>query len=166
MRFLTKEECRAWSVERGYSVDALPFQRSIEALSINFNIPADAGRRIALVHLLWNAAFAGQPEVLIWVTTWGIWPSGEHPPMAAAVRRALGETRGVHEAPGALVRLKEDDDAQSLLLLPMLFLWDCWVLSADARLALHISHDEYGVLHTRKNSDDIKTLLSTFGVLK
>jgi hypothetical protein len=128
--------------ERPYSVlaDAPPFS------CLNFDIPVDAGARVALARAVWSAVGGGQPEAMLWVTDWSVWPSSEHMPLAAAVRRGLGEERSVQEAPGFLAMLGEDDQALSVLVTAVLFLWDCWLLAPNGRLAAFFSHDEFGTV--------------------
>src|SRR5512138_854433 len=40
--------------------------------------------------------------------------------------------------------LGEDDEALSVLITAVLFLWDCWLLSTNGRIAVFFSHDEWG----------------------
>ena len=110
---------------------------------------------------------SGQPEALLWVTDWSVWPSSEHMPLADAVRRGLGEDRPLSDAPGCLVRLGEDDQALAVLVTAVLFLWDCWVLSPDGTLAAFFSHDEYGVICGFPDVPDrVRRSLDTLGLLK
>ena len=83
---------------------------------------------------------------MLWVTDWGVWPSSEHMPLAEGLRRGLGEERSIHEAPGCVAMLGEDDQALSVLITAVLFLWDCWLLSPNGRLAAFFSHDECGTV--------------------
>jgi hypothetical protein len=112
----------------------------------HFSIPQDAGVRVALVRDLWHRIGSGKSETLLWVTDWSVWPSSEHMPLALGFRRSLGEERPLIAAPGCLARLAEDDDALSILVLAILFLWDCWMLSGDGAMAAFLSHDEWGVV--------------------
>jgi hypothetical protein len=54
-----------------------------------------------------------------------------HCPTARVFRRGLGEERSLKAAPACLARLAEDDDALSVLVVAILFLWDCWMLAGD-----------------------------------
>jgi hypothetical protein len=73
----------------------------------------------------------------------GIWPSSEHMPIFARFREAIGERRGLSDAPGHIVTLSDRDDAVSVLSLALLFFWDCHVLSGDGHLVFSCSHDEW-----------------------
>jgi hypothetical protein len=170
LQFLTEEQSRAWASDRKYPLgerpssvlaDGPPFARQ------TFRIPSDAGARVALVRAIWSDVGSAQPEALLWITAWSVWPSSEHMPLADAVRRGLGEDRPLSDAPGCLVRLGEDDQALAVLVTAVLFLWDCWVLSPDGTLAAFFSHDEYGVICGLPDvPDPVRRSLDTLGLLK
>jgi hypothetical protein len=147
MQFLTDGESRAWAVRHGYQIGDAPLGPLADDAPFSvtrFLIPADAGRRVAIAKALWPALASQQPEVLIWVTTWGVWESGEHEPLVRAARAGLGESRSLFEAPGCLARMGEDGPAISMVCLAILFLWDCWLLQPNGQLAVFLSHDEFG----------------------
>jgi hypothetical protein len=62
-----------------------------------------------------------------------------------------------------LVTAGEDDAGLSILCLAILFLWDCWVLPSDGSPAVHLSHDEFGVVDTRGIDLDLERRLEAFG---
>ena len=169
LQFLTGLECSNWASTRGYRLRKPPWRPQVDAAALHgqrFAIPEDAGARVALARMLWESVAAEVPEVLVWVTEWGVWPSGEHPPLAAAVRRGLGETRPLHEAPGAVVSLNEADAGLSLFVVAILFLWDCWLLLPNGQVACYISHDEYGDILTAGDlPSDVLTRLAAFTTL-
>lgn len=167
MQFLRAEESGAWSARRGYRLNE-SFGRPVagEILTpLRFHIPADAGARVTLARTLWETIGADAPEVLVWVTEWGVWPSGEHVALAEAARRGLGATGTLGESPGHLTRLGESDAGLSVLCLAVLFLWDCWVLPADRRPAVFVSHDEFGVVDTRGDDRGLRRRLEALGLL-
>lgn len=145
MEFLSHAEARAWTERAGFGVNA-SFTRPIASelvAPLRFGIPEDSGARVALARALWDAAGAGVADTLVWVTEWGVWPSGEHPPLAEAARRGLGAAQPLQATPGHLARAGESDAGLSVLCLAVLFLWDCWVLPTGGS-AVFVSHDEYG----------------------
>jgi hypothetical protein len=169
MQSLTEEQCLDWVRSRGHRFDGEPgfyHLQPSDYRTIRFDIPSDAGRRVALARLLWEALGASQPETLLWVTGWSIWPSGEHMPLAASLRRDLGEGRPLAIAPGHVFRIGEDDDAISLLTVACLFLWDCYLLAPSGELALFLSHDEFAVVHARNPDASIplERRLDIFGL--
>jgi hypothetical protein len=73
-------------------------------------------------------------------------------PLFERLRQAFGESRPVDEAPGLLVSPSEADDGISVLLLALLFVWDCHVVSGTGTDAVFVSHDEYGWFGTRDSA--------------
>ena len=169
LQFLTEDQSRAWASERKYPLGERPYSMPADGPLFarqTFRIPSDAGARIALARAIWSAVGSGQPEALLWVTDWSVWPSSEHMPLADAVRRGLGEDRPLSDAPGCLVRLGEDDQALAVLVTAVLFLWDCWVLCPDGKLSAFFSHDEYGVVFGLAGvPDSLRQSLDALGLL-
>lgn len=159
MRVLTYKQCAAWCRKRGYPtrqfegyiVGPDPDLESGDFHFIDFWIPEDAGRRVYLVKLLFSFLKPAK-ELLVWVGDWAVWPSGQHMPLFTRFREAFGEHRRLIEAPGHLVRASEGDDAQSILVVATLFLWNCHVLCGNGDEALFVSHDEWGRVAVRRKS--------------
>jgi hypothetical protein len=152
MQFLTREASLEWCVTNGIDVDrGNPKQPSDPAE--RFEIPSDAGRRVALARLLWESVAGSAPQALLWVTEFGVWPSGEHRPLADSARAAWGAPGPLAAFPGQLVALGEHDDGLSGLVLATLFLWDCWLLPAGGSRAAFVSHDEFGMASFREESE-------------
>ena len=87
MQFLTREASEEWCAANGFHVDSgNPNQPS--GPSEKFEIPSDAGRRVALARLVWESVAGSAPQALLWVTDFGVWPSGEHRPLAESARSA------------------------------------------------------------------------------
>jgi hypothetical protein len=153
MQFLSTEECSAWCQRNGFSLDrertpAVPFDNSCE-----FPIPADAGKRVGLARLLWDSIASRSPQALIWVTQCGVWPSGEHRPLAEAARAHWGAGQPLNQQPGHVALVGEEDFALSMVVLAILSLWDCWLLPSGAGQALFLSHDEFAFAYSRSRSD-------------
>ncbi len=167
MQLLSKDECRSWASQHGFRVNE-SFRHPIAnevAERLDFLIPSDTGARVALARALWENTGAGA-ETLLWITDWGVWPSGEHPPLADAARRGLGVDRPLIEAPGHLVTPAESDAGMSILVLSILFLWDCWVLPIGNRPSAFISHDEFGLVDVRHGDRGLAKLLVELDVMQ
>jgi hypothetical protein len=146
VRFLTNVEAQSWCLaNRVRVVSGEPELRSDSRSALKFRIPEDAGARVSLGKILYPTPDLG--EVLIWTTNWSVWPSGEHAPLMVRLREALGEKRALDVAPAQLVDSTSADDGQSLLILNLLFLWDCWVISSRGEYSAGVSHDEWGELY-------------------
>lgn len=145
MQFLTEQQARQWCSQKGISLDArgLPDRSAFSGRSEDFAIPSDAGQRVVTVRQRFDAIATG-PDLLIWVTEWGVWPSGERMHIFDRFRRSYDETRDIAHAPAHLLPSDEYEDGLSILTLAVLFLWDCYVLRASGDGFLFFSHDEYG----------------------
>ena len=146
IKFLTKVDAESWCLEQGIQVlGSRPKPQEDRRIpALGFSIPEDAGARTSLARILYPSAEDG--ETLIWTTDWSIWPSGEHLPLMRRLREALGEKRTVFDAPAQLVGSESIDDGLSLLVLNVLFLWDCWLISSRGEYVAFFSHDEWGEL--------------------
>ena len=154
MKFFTPDQCAEWLNHRGVAADDAGPQFSDAAVSTpKFTIPVDAGHRVALARVLWECIAQNSAETLLWTTYWHAWPSGQHLPIATALRKSFGELRTMGDAPGCVTRSGESDDALSLLITAILFLWDSWAINADGSKCLFLSHDEYGMVYCQDKSE-------------
>jgi hypothetical protein len=142
MLTLSRGDAEAWCRARGVALDERR-RPDPPSRADSFDIPEDAGRRIAVVnqHL---ARFESEPETLIWFTEWGIWPSGERPHIFFRLRASYGEMRPLIDVPAHLFPRQEAADAISFVTVGVLFLWDVYVVGASGKRVLHYSHDEVG----------------------
>jgi len=154
VQFLTPENCADWCANLGIALEADSCSPKQPVWPTRkFEIPRDAGRRVALARLLWQSISATSPQSLIWVTGSGVWPSGEHRPLAESARTSWGATAPLAALPGHIVSQDESQDGLSLLVLALLFLWDSWLITSGGNKAAFVSHDEYGVAWFSQESD-------------
>ena len=166
MQFLSSAAARKWTEERGYEINdsfGHPVPQYTQA-DVRFKIPLDAGARVALARMLWESITEGSPEVLLWITDYGVWPSGEHRPLAESARRGLGARSALQDTPGHLIHLGEDDGGLTIVCLAILFLWDCWILPSAGSKAAYLSHDEYGIVYGRRGDEAFLRRLDAFKV--
>src|SRR5689334_8797579 len=159
MRFLTPAEFVSWCKERGYPAGpregrTVPIaDKNPTGFSfVQFSIPSDSGRKVAFGRFLYSL-IKPVPEVLLWLDEWAVWPSSQHMPLLTRFREAFGEHRPLISAPGQLVQSSETEDAISVLVVALEFVWDCHIISASGREAVFISHDEYGWYGSRDASE-------------
>ena len=146
MRFVTVLEAREWALAHGYAFQPFGTQARLDSHSFRtrrYAIPEDAGARVALCRSLWESIVGGQLDGLLWVTEWGVWPSGEHMPLVQTLRTAHGESRPLIEAPALHFGAADDDAAFSFFILSALFLWDCYLLASSGESGAFLSHDEF-----------------------
>lgn len=149
MEFLEDNEICEWAVKRDLR-RGVGFEIQLPELESHARKPYADGRRSgreadAARDLI--AGLGSWDECLVWIRSWGVWPSGEDWPHFYAWRGALGERRSLDVAPG-----HRFDSSEVLLLTELLELimknaWDATILCswngrAD-RLRAVISHDEW-----------------------
>jgi hypothetical protein len=159
MRCLTYTECAEWCSRRnfptrhieGYVVDPDPDIQSPPFHFVEFTPPTDSGRKVAFGRFLYSLVDPA-PELLFWLGDWAVWPSSQHMPLFSRFRQALGEGRPLIDAPGHLLTPDEADDAVSILVVSLQFVWNCHILTSSGRDVLFISHDEFGWFASRDES--------------
>ena len=147
MRFLTRDECADPPAPDS------PFVRLAYS--------PDSGKKIALAKAVMAWALETGPA-LIHVTEWGVWPSSEHMPLYATLRRALGDDRTLISAPGHLVSPDEREDGTSVLALALLFFWDVYVQPTAGGPVFFASHDEYAGFYLPLGTDAVPEALRAF----
>jgi hypothetical protein len=149
VRVLTKSEANDWCVAHHVALDErqLPQPVFSETQGRDFKIPADTGRRIALLNQLFQSIPADR-EILLWFTDWGVWPSSERRHMFERFRDSYGEHRWLSDAPAYVFSPSEREDLISFAGFGILFLWDCHLLTATADTWLFLSHDEIGWMYS------------------
>jgi len=145
MRFLTPKEWQAWCSERQVPLREVGWIRP-DISADHFHVAdvpyrSDSGAKFGMVRFLYSLV-APEPETLLLVDDWAVWPSSQHMPLFTRFRQALGESRPLIEAPGHLVASSDSDDAVSIIATSLLFIWDCYGISSSGQDAFYISHDE------------------------
>jgi hypothetical protein len=155
MRFLTPEQRQAWCVERQVPLREAGWIRpdiGFEHFHIaDLPYPPDSGAKVSLARHLFSLV-ASDSETLVLVDDWAVWPSSQHLPLFTRFREALGEHRPLIEAPAHVVTPADADDAISIVVTSLLFIWDCYGISSTGRDAFYISHDEYCYFASRDAS--------------
>jgi hypothetical protein len=149
MEFLEENQICAWAEKHGLSrgggssvhLPDLPAVYRREYAS-----GRRSGREMAAAEDLVTSLGAWD-ECLVWITLWGVWPSGEDWPKFDGWRGALGERRSLKRAPGHRFGSSDSALLTHLVALIMENAWD-----ADILCSLHgradglrgkISHDEW-----------------------
>jgi hypothetical protein len=134
MRAFTKQECEQWLQQRSR---ALPANSS-------YRIKGVADDRRLGYRSRWIAEnLPYRQPVLLWITEWGIWQSGENWHLYHLLRSSHGEHRLLHEAPGHLFLDYEVADLASFLQVSIMNGWGGYLLTQADYLNAFFSHDEY-----------------------
>lgn len=158
MRCLSDRESAAWCQRHGYPVaDLGPYGRPAPVVDGQFRLvaltyPADSGLRVRLARDVLHALAQGS-ELLLWIDQWDVWPRSQHQPLFARFREAFGETRPLIQAAGHLFPVEQLDDALSVLVVALLFYWDCHVFTVPRGPVYFCCHDEWNGLFVPPDYD-------------
>ena len=155
MRFLTPTEWQAWCTQREIPLREAGWLRP-DISADHFHVvdvpyDGDSGAKVSMARFLFSLV-APDPETLILVDDWAVWPSSQHMPLFTRFRQAVGESRPLIESPGHIVTATDSDDAVSIVATSLLFIWDCSGISSSGRDAFYISHDEFCLFASRDPS--------------
>ncbi len=156
MHALGFEDARQWCLARGIRADlarlvSLSFQGG-SSNCLEIPLPREATRSMALAYILLMTQVPDDDEskfegVLVWIRQWGIWSeTTERVGMniVESIRLAKGEARSVDEARAHLFDEHELVEAHALLLQPLFFEWDAFVVPSSGKYFAMADHD--GVL--------------------
>jgi hypothetical protein len=144
MRVFTPDESAKWS-EQLVALDARrqPTRDLGKPHRLKCEFPA------SFTQLLWfsrriEAALQPRDSCLVWVTDWGVFPSGQNLHLFYRFRQTYGELRLLHEAPGHLCLHYESAEVVTLLHLGMLFGWDLHLIPTTGYARAFVSHHRMG----------------------
>lgn len=149
MRFLEINEIAEWFREGGEDLekDWQPPDRATpptQILRYGQVSGAQPDREVLETAL---AALEGWDDCLLWITQWGVCPSGEDWPLFYAARGKRDFRRSLETAPGHLFASDEAADLQEFLGYVLQNAWDAWIFvrknGAIRRSRAFVSHDEY-----------------------
>ena len=80
---------------------------------------------------------------LLWVTTWGVWPSSENWHLYYRLRQSHSDQRLIHEAPGHMFLEFEAADLVSFVEIGQIAGWDMHLIPTICYGRVFISHDEW-----------------------
>ncbi len=138
----TEKETIVWCQANSVILDTFGHPRT-NFKTEEFNIPSDAGQRVAMVANQFET-FRNGDDILVWFVEWSVWPSSERMHIFDRFRSSYGEKRHLIDSPGHLFTKEEFEDALSFITLGVLFLWDLYVLNPKGTKVLFYSHDETG----------------------
>src|SRR5689334_17159602 len=120
MHFLTDAEARLWC-DGHVPLSDRGFPERPSRASRYARGPVSS--EVAFCHRI-EAALQPRESCLLWVTTWGAWPSSENLHLYYRLRQSYGDRRLLEEAPGHLFLDYESADLVSFLQVGILNGWD------------------------------------------
>ncbi len=140
MRIYTPEQC----AKRCDELVALDERRlPLRDLGKPYRFRCDFPSKIS--QLLWFArciesALQPRTSCLVWVTEWGVFPSGQNLHLFYRFRETYGDRRLLHEAPGHLCLEYESAEVVTLVHLGILFGWDVHLIPTAGYARAFVSH--------------------------
>lgn len=140
MIFISNEQCQLWVQENcpGVEIATSPDDNA----TLAYSIPADSSAKTCLARAIVAELTFFKPG-LLWITEWGVFPSGENIELFRGYRFSLGEKRALNAAPGHIFESSDRAGVEALVALSLYFYWDIALLEGDACLAARASHDEW-----------------------
>jgi hypothetical protein len=149
VEFLEDNQICEWAEQRGL-LRGERFEVRMPELPSKYRAMYADGRRSGREGAAAGELIAGLgswDECVVWITSWGVWPSGEDWPQFYAWRGGLGERRSLETAPGHRFDRGETLLLAALLKLIMENAWDadvlCSVQGRADKVRATISHDEW-----------------------
>ena len=141
---LSTNEAQKWCLE--HRVVLTP--RGVPDLSSRghierFDIPSDAGQRVAMVR--GHLELFKNHSILIWISEYDVWTSGQWRHLFDQFRKSYGITEELELKPAHLISATDFNSAISVAVYSVLMLWDCFFCTESTSDCLFYSHDEYGI---------------------
>lgn len=143
MRFLTRDETVHLAQSDGVVLNlrhVSDYQPDQTRIHVNFLDKRWIHLPLARAITDWMAPFHGG---CILVEEWGIWPSSENHHLYDTVRKAYGDGRRVHEAPGHVFEEDEQDAFTTFIDLAIQFGWGGYIFNRPSTCSIAFSHDEW-----------------------
>ena len=83
---------------------------------------------------------------LLWITTFGVWPSSENLHLYYRFRSSYGETSHLDERPALLALKHEGVNVESFLHFAVLFGWEAYLVTSEDYARVFASHDGFGTV--------------------
>ena len=145
MKFLDQAGCRSWAQNHSVALSKKGWPENSAELGLpvlRVGLLKPAHRSTWFAQYL-SVVLPGAAESLLWVRSWGIWPSCENWHLYDRLRRSYNSSQRLEHEPGHLFDASERNDLATYLQLGLIFGWDMSLLARPDRARLFISHDEY-----------------------
>lgn len=165
MKLLSDAEAARWCAMLGLEVQAdggTPRIRFAAGGSshLRISVPVHARDLLTFAYVALMSAIATDDELdfqgaLLWLTDWDIWSATTERVGLELLKELRAEDllKGdLRSAPAHLLAADEIIRAQSLLLLPLLFLWDAFYVPPAGGLLCAVSHHGFVDIHARDAS--------------
>jgi hypothetical protein len=146
MLFLTRDQSHDHAVASGVNPNwPNPFESMAEPPFKKFRVSLAKGTYTPIVIAEQIVDFLPHHAFLLWVTTWGVWPSDEDMYLFYRLRASYGESRLLIDAPGHVFEPNERRDLVTFVNIVLTFGWDAAIIVLERGHFpfVFLSHDEY-----------------------
>lgn len=163
MFFMSRDEAARWAQAQGLVAESLA--GDVVDSNAKGSIRVDYGEQVSSYALACRLAQAmgNVPEVCLWVTEYGIWPSVENLHLYYKLRECYGDHRNLSEAPAHKFLSFERADLTSFLQLFLEFRWGGRIISSPCWTTVHVSHDGWFAVETEERRAEITALFEDMG---
>jgi hypothetical protein len=156
MFFMTRDQVMRWAADLQLNAKELSgeYVDSNKPGTIRVEFSEVALSSYVLAQTIANA-LGEPPEMCLWITDAGIWPSVENQHLYYKLRGSYGDLRSLSEAPAHRFLGFERADLTSFLQLTLDFRWGGHLISAPSWVVVHISHDGWMVIEAENRLEDI-----------
>jgi hypothetical protein len=167
MRTLTPSELKDWCSRHNIELDdrGIPVHPYGGSLAVQYELPKDVTKLTWICRFI-ERSLQPREHCLLWVTTWGVWPSSENWHLYYRLRQSHADQRLIHEAPGHLFLEFEEADLVSFIQIGLIAGWDMHLIPTIGYGRVFVCHDEWVefAMDDPFETEKIKTELSKAGL--
>jgi hypothetical protein len=151
MRFMSIDEAATWASRfaRTGSSDGHPDGHPAGWHGIRIEFDKEPGHRHYWIARELVRAVGPWESCLLWITTYGVWPSSENLHLYYRFRSSYRETSHLGERPALLALKHEAVDMESFLHFAVLFGWDAHLVTAEDYARVFVSHDGFATVSSQ-----------------
>ncbi len=144
MKTLTSTEATDWCKDRGVYLSAhgRPIHDEDSEKKCRFDIAHEDASRSFWISKYVEASIRPWNRCLLWVNSWGIWPSAENWHMYYRLRQTYGDYRLLDETPGHLFFEYETSDLVTFFQIAILSGWDASLITSEDYVRAFVSHHQ------------------------
>ena len=163
MRFISTSEAATWASRfaRTGSSDGYPDRQPVGWHGIQVEFAKEPGHRHYWIARELVRAVDEWESCLLWITTYGVWPSSENLHLYYRFRDSYRETSHLDERPALLALKHESVDVESFLHLAILFIWDAYLVTLEDYARVFVSHDGFATVSS-ENADALSDVRQSF----
>lgn len=142
MKMLGAVEARAWCLRNQIAIgdDGLPSPVPAGWHNARFEVPQVVERT------LWFSRYVSEllkprDQCILWISTWGVWPSSENWHLYYRVRESYGDRQLIEDASAHLFLPHEENELVSFLQIAVSAGWDGFVIPCRGYARAFFSHD-------------------------